>query len=71
MVAIGEALRSRASRKKAAKSRSFLVTDEQFRRIEPHVPTDTWGKASVDKRSVINDIVQVLEFGCRWIDAPA
>ena len=49
----------------------FWLTDEQFRRIEPHLPTDTRGKARVDDRRVISGIVHVLKSGGRWIDAPA
>ena len=28
----------------------FWLTEEQFRRIEPHLPTDTRGKERVDDR---------------------
>ncbi|TCO14495.1 hypothetical protein EV666_1031, partial [Camelimonas lactis] len=28
----------------------FWLTDEQFARLEPHLPTDTRGKARVDDR---------------------
>ena len=49
----------------------FWLTDEQFRRIEPHLPTDTRGKARVDDRRVISGIVHVLQSGCRWKDAPS
>ena len=49
----------------------FWLTDEQFRRIEPHLPTDTRGKARVDDRRVISGIVHVLKSGGRWIDAQA
>lgn len=41
----------------------FWLTDEQFRRIEPHLPTDTRGKARVDDRRVISGIVHVLKSG--------
>jgi transposase len=47
------------------------LTDEQFARLEPHLPTDTRGKARVDDRRVISGIVHVLKSGCRWVDAPA
>ena len=40
----------------------------QFSRIEPHLPTDTRGKARVDDRRVISGIVLVLKSGGRWID---
>jgi transposase len=48
----------------------FWLTDGQFARIAPHLPTDTRGKPRVDDRRVISGIVQVLKSGGRWIDAP-
>lgn len=48
----------------------FWLTDEQFSKIAPHLPTDTRGKARVDDRRVISGIVHVLKSGGRWIDAP-
>ncbi len=44
----------------------FWLTDEQFRRLEPFLPTDTCGVPRVDDRRVISGIVQVLKSGCRW-----
>ena len=49
----------------------FWLTEAQFARLEPHLPTDTRGKPRVDDRRVISGIVHVLKSGCRWIDAPA
>src|SRR3974390_1384554 len=49
----------------------FWLTDAQFSKIEPHLPTDTRGKAHVDDRRVISGIVHVLKSGGRWVDAPA
>jgi len=49
----------------------FWLTDEQFGRIAPHLPTDTRGKPRVDDRRVISGIVHVLKSGGRWVDAPA
>ena len=49
----------------------FWVTDEPFSKIEPHLPTDTRGKARVDDRRVISGIINVLRSGGRWIDAPS
>lgn len=49
----------------------FWLTDDQFARLEPHLPTDTRGKARVDDRRVISGIVHVLKSGCRWVDAPS
>ena len=48
----------------------FWLTDAQFSKLEPHLPTDTRGKARVDDRRVISGIVQVLKAGGRWVDAP-
>jgi len=48
----------------------FWLTEEQFARLEPHLPSDTRGKARVDDRRVISGIVHVLKSGCRWVDVP-
>ena len=48
----------------------FWLTDAQFSKIEPHLPTDTRGKVRVDDRRVISGIVHVLKSGSRWVDAP-
>ena len=48
----------------------FWLTDEQFAKIAPHLPTDTRGKERVDDRRVISGIVHVLKSGGRWTDAP-
>jgi transposase len=48
----------------------FWLTDEQFARIGPHLPTDTRGKERVDDRRVISGIIHVLKSGGRWTDAP-
>src|SRR4051794_1487020 len=48
----------------------FGLSDEQFARIAPHLPTDTRGKPRVDDRRVISGIIHVLKSGGRWVDAP-
>lgn len=48
----------------------FWLTDQQFAKISPHLPTDTRGKARVDDRRGISGIVHVLKSGGRWSDAP-
>src|SRR5215203_7490751 len=48
----------------------FWLTDKQFARIAPHLPTNTRGKPRVDDRRVISGIVHVLKSGARWVDAP-
>ena len=53
----------------------FWLSDEQWGRIEPHLPTDVRGVEPADDRRVISGIVHVLKSGClagaiarpRWI----
>ena len=45
----------------------FWLSDEQWTRIEPHLPTDVRGKPRVDDRRVISGILHVLKTGCRWV----
>ena len=48
----------------------FWLTDVQFAKIAPHLPTSTRGKPRVDDRRVISGIIHVLKSGGRWVDAP-
>ena len=48
----------------------FWLSDKQWHRIEPHLPTDVRGVERVDDRRVISGIVHVLKSGCRWCDCP-
>lgn len=48
----------------------FWLTDEQFAKLRPHLPTDTRGKPRVDDRRVISGIIHVIKSGGRWVDAP-
>ena len=48
----------------------FWLSDEQWARIEPQLPTDVRGVERADDRRVISGIVQVLKSGGRWVDAP-
>jgi transposase len=48
----------------------FWLSDEQWERIEPHLPTDVRGVERADDRRVISGIVHVLKTGCRWCDCP-
>jgi transposase len=48
----------------------FWLSDEQWKRIEPHLPTDVRGVERVDDRRVISGIIHVLKSGCRWCDCP-
>ncbi len=49
----------------------FWLSESQFARLEPHLPTDTRGKPRVDDRRVISGIVPKCISGGRWRDAPA
>ena len=48
----------------------FWLSDDQWRRIEPLLPTDVRGKERADDRRVISGILHVLKCGCRWCDCP-
>ena len=50
---------------------AFWLSEAQFSRLAPLLPTDTRGVPRVDDRRVISGIVHVLKSGCRWKDAPA
>ena len=52
------------------RSNLYWLDDEQWRRIEPHLPGDVRGKERVDDRRVISGILHVLKSGCRWKDCP-
>ena len=48
----------------------FWLSDDQFAKLKPLLPTNTRGKPRVDDRRVISGIVHVIKSGGRWIDAP-
>ena len=48
----------------------FWLSDDQWQRIAPLLPTDVRGKERVDDRRVISGILHVLKSGCRWCDCP-
>lgn len=48
----------------------FWLSEEQWARVEAHLPTDVRGVERVDDRRVISGIVHVLKSGCRWCDCP-
>ena len=43
------------------RSNLFWLNDDQWRQIEPHLPTDVRGKDRVDDRRVISGILHVLK----------
>ena len=47
----------------------FRLSDRQFAKLKPHLPTDTRGKPRVDDRRVISSIIHVIKSGGRWVDA--
>ena len=49
---------------------SFWLSDEQFGRLQPLLPSKVRGVPRVDDRRVISGIIHVLQSGCRWRDAP-
>jgi transposase len=48
----------------------FWLSDGQWARIKPQLPTDVRGVVRADDRRVISGIVHVLKGGCRWCDCP-
>lgn len=48
----------------------FWLDDEQWARIEPHLPTGLTGPGRVDDRRIISGIVHMLQSGGRWRDCP-
>jgi transposase len=48
----------------------FWLSDDQWFRIEPYLPTDVRGVKRQDDRRVISGIIHVLKSGCRWSDCP-
>ena len=48
----------------------FWLSDEQWQRIEPRLPTDVRGVERQDDRRIISGIIHVLKSGCRWSDCP-
>ncbi len=49
----------------------FWLSDRQFARLQPLLPTKVRGVPRVDDRRGISGIIHVLQSGCRWRDAPA
>jgi transposase len=52
------------------RSNLFWLSDEQWKKIGPLLPTDVRGKVRADDRRVISGILHVLKSGCRWCDCP-
>ena len=52
------------------RSNLFWLSDRQWEKIQPHLPTDVRGKPREDDRRVISGILHILKSGCRWCDCP-
>ena len=50
--------------------RLFWLSDRQWVRIEPYLPTGLPGPARDDDRRIISGIIHVLQSGARWRDCP-
>ncbi len=48
----------------------FWLSDEEWVRIEPHLPRGRRGAHRVDDRRVISGILHMLKTGARWRDCP-
>ena len=49
----------------------FWLSDQQWLRVQPLLPTDVRGIKREDDRRVISGIVHVLKSGCHWSECPA
>jgi hypothetical protein len=49
----------------------FWLSDEEWRRIEPHLPRGPRGAHRVDDRRVISGIIHMLRTGAPWRECPA
>ena len=52
------------------RSNLYWLSEDQWSRIAPLLPTDVRGKPRADDRRVISGILHVLKSGCRWCDCP-
>ena len=48
----------------------FWFSDEQWAKIEPHLPSNQPGPARKDDRRILSGIMHVQRSGCRWKDCP-
>jgi transposase len=48
----------------------FWFSDEQWAKIQPHLPTNQRGPQRHDDRRILSGIMHVQKVGCRWIDCP-
>lgn len=48
----------------------FWFSDEDWAKLEPHLPRNLPGPARSDDRRILSGIMHVLKSGCRWCDCP-
>jgi transposase len=48
----------------------FWFNDEQWSKVEPHLPTNQPGPERKDDRRILSGIMHVMKVGCRWKDCP-
>jgi transposase len=49
----------------------FWFSDEQWAKIEPHLPTNQPGPERKDDRRMLSGIMHVQRIGSRWKDCPS
>lgn len=48
----------------------YWLSEDEWRRIEPHLPKGRRGAHRVDDRRVLSGIIHMLRTGARWRDCP-
>ena len=48
----------------------FWFDDEQWSKVQPHLPTNQRGPERHDDRRILSGIMHVQKVGCRWKDCP-
>jgi transposase len=48
----------------------FCFADEQWPKVEPHLPSNQQGADRHDDRRILSGIMHVQMVGCRWKDCP-
>jgi transposase len=54
----------------AMNANMFWFSDEQWSKIERHLPTNQPGPDRKDDRRILSGIMHVMKVGCRWKDCP-
>jgi len=49
----------------------FWFSDEQWVKIEPHLPANQPGPERKDDRRILSGIMHLQRVGCRWKDCPS